>query len=54
MADGQEQEYIITSAPSTSTEAANLEDVLSYTTVTTEQGHEVLPQVTVAVFALAG
>ena len=46
MADGQEQEYIITSAPSTSTEAANLEDVLSYATVTTDQGHEVLPQVT--------
>ena len=45
MTDGQEQEYIITSAPSTSTDGSQLEDALSYATVTTEEGHD-LPQVT--------
>ena len=54
MTDGQEQEYIITSAPSTSTDGSQLEDALSYATVTTEEGHD-LPQVTGQfVFVFAG
>ena len=58
MADGQEQEYIITTDPTTTAATATTaeapglqvgEEVLPYTTLTTEQATSVLPQVRVCV-----